>query len=142
MSNIPSLAVLPIGSRFGTDFAFSPRPPVSERSRERGDGQRMPQRDASGYIVEEESFLSVAPHSPFRVFVPPVAPSPPSTADALVVRLGQVQESIGHGIGRAAGFVERYLFSAGTWHFVSKYLFYPFLSGAFSATIAHLRRRT
>lgn len=100
----------------------------------------MPQRDASGYIVEEEeSFLSVAPHSPFRVFV---APSPPSTADALVVRLGQVQESIGHGIGRVAGFVERYLFSARTWHFVSKYLFYPFLSGAFSATIAHLRRRT
>ena len=101
----------------------------------------MPQRDASGYIIEEEaSALSVAPSSPFRIFVTPVAESP-RPADALVLRLGQVQASIGYGIGRVAEFVERYLFSASTWHFISKYLFYPLLSGAFSATVAHLRRR-
>ena len=85
----------------------------------------MPERDADGYILlsecnSENSLL-------------PQPQSPPTRCALLQLHLASFY-------GTLISCVEG-LFTRQVLHSANKYLLYPLLSGAFSATIAHWRRR-
>lgn len=58
------------------------------------------------------------------------------TPGTVIVR---TQEALGDFYHQAAAFIETRLFTRATFRFLSKYFLYPFLSGAFSATLSLYR---
>ena len=89
-------------------------------------------RDSEGYIIIPEESLSVSSLSPLSESTQP---------SSLVTTYGALQNQLTCLCSSIAYFLEHQLFTRASFQFFSKYLLYPLLSGAFSATFAYIRRR-